>query len=104
MTHNFHPFNAIETPLGKPQMRRSEKLNFQLFSIPAATEIRCQEKSRGGLRYEVILAEPNLTQVQIPKAAQQNAAPKPLTAEEIAEKLRAAEERRLVSTLDLSIT
>jgi hypothetical protein len=51
----------------------------------------------------VILAEPNLAQVQIPKAVQpdpnnssSNAA-KPLTAQEIAEKLRAAEERRSVS-------
>lgn len=58
-----------------------------------ATEIRCQEKSKGGLRYEVIMAEPNLTQVQIPKVHQTS---KPLSAEEIAEKLKAAEERRLV--------
>lgn len=65
----------------------------------SATEIRCQEKSKGGLRYEVILAEPNVTQVQLPKAVQQNAAPKPLSAQEIADKLKAAEERRLVSLL-----
>lgn len=67
--------------------------------VSTATEIRCQEKSKGGLRYEVIMAEPNLSQVQIPKAIQQNgtaATPKPLSAEEIAEKLKAAEERRLV--------
>jgi hypothetical protein len=81
-----------------------------------ATEIRCQEKSKGGLRYEVILAEPNLTQVQIPKVIQQKeqqnddskkttttttptanvAAAKTLSTQEIADKLKAAEERRLV--------
>lgn len=67
--------------------------------VSTATEIRCQEKSKGGLRYEVILAEPNLAQVQIPKAIQQNEADTKtsLTAQEIAEKLKAAEERRLVS-------
>jgi Stathmin family len=75
------------------------RINFQFPLLLAATEIRCQEKSKGGLRYEVILAEPNLNQVPVPKAVTQNAAPKPSTAEEIAEKLRAAEERRLVRNL-----
>lgn len=65
--------------------------------LKIATEIRCQEKCKGGLRYEVILAEPNINQVQVPKAVQQNVTPKPLSAQEIAEKLKAAEERRLVS-------
>ncbi len=72
-----------------------KKFSILKFFLPA-TEIRCQEKSKGGLRYEVILAEPNLSQVQIPKAAQQNGTSKPLSAEEIADKLKAAEERRLV--------
>jgi stathmin len=72
------------------------ELNFPRFAHPLATEIRCQEKSKGGLRYEVILAEPTLTQVPVPKAVQPTAAPKPSTAEEIAEKLKAAEERRMV--------
>lgn len=75
--------------------------------VSTATEIRCQEKSKGGLRYEVILAEPNLSQVQIPKAVQQSGnaekTPKPLSAEEIAEKLKAAEERRLVKILIKSL-
>ncbi|KAG5682764.1 hypothetical protein PVAND_012097 [Polypedilum vanderplanki] len=74
------------------QPKASKKVKF------ITTEIRCQEKSKGGLRYEVILAEPNLAQVQIPKTIQQDATnnnnTKPLTAQEIAEKLRAAEERR----------
>jgi hypothetical protein len=47
----------------------------------------------------VILAEPNVAQVQIPKAVQQNSTPKPLSAEEIAEKLKAAEDRRMVRKL-----
>lgn len=72
---------------------------FHSRRLQIATEIRCQEKSKGGLRYEVILAEPNVTQVQVPKAAQQNAAPKPLSAQEITEKLKAAEERRLVKLI-----
>lgn len=67
--------------------------NIFLFSFLSATEIRCQEKSRGGLSYEVILAEP-APNVTIPK--------KPVTpgknvsAEEIEQKLKAAEERRIV--------
>lgn len=79
-----------------------KNLNLILFRVyfNIATEIRCQEKSKGGLRYEVILAEPNLAQVQIPKAVkeskQQTATPKPLSTQEIVEKLKAAEERRLV--------
>lgn len=71
------------------QPKASKKVKF------ITTEIRCQEKSKGGLRYEVILAEPNVNQVQIPKVVQQNAVPKPLSAQEIAEKLKAAEDRRL---------
>lgn len=64
-----------------------------IYIFPA-TEIRCQEKSRGGLSYEVILAEP-APNVAVPK--------KPVTpgknvsAEEIEQKLKAAEERRVVS-------
>lgn len=84
--------------MGNPK----QSYNFLPFSLFLfiATEIRCQEKSKGGLRYEVILAEPNLTQVQIPKAVQQpnnSTKEKTLTTQEIAEKLKAAEERRLVS-------
>lgn len=85
---------------GKPQ-KFSMQIHFCFLSQSIATEIRCQEKSKGGLRYEVILAEPNVTQVQVPKAVLQNATPKPLSAQEIAEKLKAAEERRLVCSLHL---
>ncbi|XP_035777603.1 stathmin-like isoform X2 [Anopheles albimanus] len=57
-----------------------------------ATEIRCQEKSKGGLCYEVILAEPavNVTLPKLPPVPGKN-----VSAEEIEEKLKAAEERRL---------
>lgn len=56
-----------------------------------ATEIRCQEKTKGGLCYEVILAEPT-----VPKRAPsppQATSPTQQTA--IEDKLKAAEERRL---------
>lgn len=58
-----------------------------------ATEIRCQEKSKGGLSYEVILAEPAAVTPKRPVAAPG----KNVSAEEIQEKLKAAENRRLVS-------
>lgn len=59
-----------------------------------ATEIRCQEKSKGGLKYEVIMAEPNLVKSQAPIKKESH--PKQLSAQEIEEKLKAAEQRRLV--------
>lgn len=63
-----------------------------MSSNAEATEIRCQEKSKGGLCYEVILAEPavNVALPKIPPAPGKN-----VSAEEIEEKLKAAEERRL---------
>lgn len=60
----------------------------------AATEIRCQEKSRGGLSYEVILAEP-APNVAVPKRPVTPG--KNVSVEEIEQKLKAAEERRIVS-------
>jgi hypothetical protein len=75
------------------QPKASKKVKF------ITTEIRCQEKSKGGLKYEVILAEPNLAQIQPPKVTQTNqkpvAAAGTLSIEEIQDKLKAAEERRL---------
>lgn len=69
--------------------------NFYLFFyLFLATEIRCQEKSKGGLCYEVILAEPSVA-AAVPKLPVTPA--KIVSAEEIEEKLKAAEERRLVS-------
>ncbi|XP_076392945.1 stathmin isoform X2 [Megachile rotundata] len=55
-----------------------------------STEIRCQEKSKGGLCYEVILAEPT-----VPKRAPSPPQTSPTQQVAIEEKLRAAEERRL---------
>lgn len=63
-----------------------------------ATEIRCQEKSKGGLCYEVILAEPLPSVVQPPIMRNKDAAlNKNLSTTEIEKKLKEAEERRLVS-------
>lgn len=64
----------------------------EVQSAAEATEIRCQEKSKGGLCYEVILAEPavNVTLPKLPVTPG-----KAVSAEEIEEKLKAAEERRL---------
>lgn len=56
----------------------------------AATEIRCQEKSKGGLCYEVILAEPT-----VPKRAPSPPQTSPTQQTAIEDKLKAAEERRL---------
>jgi hypothetical protein len=74
------------------------QVSYIFFCIKClATEIRCQEKSKGGIKYEVILAEPNLTQIQLPKVTQSNQKPtSPVSAQEIQDKLKAAEERRLV--------
>lgn len=60
-----------------------------------ATEIRCQEKSKGGLSYEVILAEPSVA-VPVPSNLKRSGSSAAKSAEEIEEKLKAAEERRLV--------
>lgn len=69
-----------------------------LFS-KLATEIRCQEKSKGGLCYEVILGQPVVT---IPPLKQNKQAPtaKKVSAAEIERKLCEAEKRRLVRILE----
>jgi hypothetical protein len=55
------------------------------------TEIRCQEKFNGGLSYEILLAVPvAVTPPKRPSSPRRNA-----SAENIVEKLKAAEERRL---------
>lgn len=75
------------------------KIDFFLnyFLIFPATEIRCQEKSKGGLCYEVILAQPAVA-VSPPKPSSAPAI-KSVSAEDIEKKLRDAEIRRLVSRL-----
>lgn len=57
------------------------------------TEIRCEEKSRGGMCYEVILAKPCGDKPDPPQAPV-SPRPKSCTAEEIQHKLQQAEERR----------
>ncbi|XP_015610168.1 calponin homology domain-containing protein DDB_G0272472 isoform X1 [Cephus cinctus] len=69
---------------GKPRTKQPKKVKF------ITTEIRCQEKSKGGLCYEVILAEPT-----VPKRAPSPPQPSPTQQSAIEDKLRAAEERRL---------
>nr|CAD7267339.1 unnamed protein product [Timema shepardi] len=61
-------------------------------SLVLTTEIRCQEKSKGGLAYEVILADPvTVTPPKRPSSPSN----KNVSVENIEEKLKAAEERRL---------
>lgn len=69
---------------------------FSMLRILLATEIRCQEKSKGGLCYEVILGQPVIS---IPPLKQNKALPtaKKVSAAEIERKLCEAEKRRLVS-------
>ncbi|XP_011299132.1 calponin homology domain-containing protein DDB_G0272472 isoform X1 [Fopius arisanus] len=69
---------------GKPRTKQPKKVKF------ITTEIRCQEKSKGGLCYEVILAEPTGSK-RAPSPPQ--TVPAQQTA--IEDKLKAAEERRL---------
>ncbi|KAK9730406.1 Stathmin family [Popillia japonica] len=59
---------------------------------PEATEVRCQEKTRGGLCYEVILGEPEVKATPPKRTiSPQN---KNMSVQDIEEKLKAAEERR----------
>lgn len=60
--------------------------------LVSATEIRCKEESKGGLKFDVIIADPAASPPKRPSSPKD----KDLTAEEIAEKLKAAEERRMV--------
>ncbi|XP_034098275.1 GRIP1-associated protein 1 isoform X1 [Drosophila sulfurigaster albostrigata] len=79
-------------PIKKNNKIRSKqpRLNKKVKFI--TTEIRCQEKSRGGLSYEVILAEP-APNVPVPKRPVTPG--KNVSVEDIEQKLKAAEERRI---------
>ncbi|XP_013181304.1 PREDICTED: stathmin-4 isoform X2 [Papilio xuthus] len=74
----------VKKPIGKPRTKQPKKVKF------ITTEIRCQEMSKGGLAYEVILAEP----VGVPAPRRADSPEKTPSVEEIQEKLKAAEERR----------
>lgn len=65
-----------------------------LILIVSATEVRCQEKTRGGLRYEVILGEPEIKTIPPKK---QLSPKNSMSVQDIEDKLKAAEERRQVS-------
>ncbi|XP_015035239.2 E3 ubiquitin-protein ligase KCMF1 isoform X2 [Drosophila pseudoobscura] len=81
-----HHLAMEEQPLGGLQVPMDEEEDTK------STEIRCQEKSRGGLSYEVILAEP-APNVAVPKRPVTPG--KNVSVEEIEQKLKAAEERRI---------
>ncbi|XP_055547695.1 GYF domain-containing protein gyf-1 isoform X1 [Wyeomyia smithii] len=84
--------NRRSAPTKKPTKARTKQPKASKKVKFITTEIRCQEKSKGGLCYEVILAEPAIN-VIVPKLPPTPG--KPVSAEEIDEKLKAAEERRL---------
>ncbi|XP_021922193.1 angiomotin-like 2a isoform X2 [Zootermopsis nevadensis] len=69
----------------KSRSKQPKKVKF------ITTEIRCQEKSKGGLAYEVILAEP----VAVTPPKRPISPSSKVSVENIDEKLKAAEERRL---------
>ncbi|XP_076270523.1 stathmin isoform X14 [Rhynchophorus ferrugineus] len=56
-----------------------------------ATEVRCQEKTRGGVRYEVILGEPEVKAAPPKKPLSPKSS---MSVQDIEDKLKAAEERR----------
>lgn len=64
-----------------------------LFLFAAA--IRAEETAKGGIKYELVLSEPSSNDP--PKKDQLTSPPKTMSVEEIEQKLKAAEERRLVS-------
>ncbi|XP_059485919.1 ensconsin isoform X3 [Neocloeon triangulifer] len=80
------PQKKPKTGRGSGNGGKNKKVKF------ITTEIRCQEESRGGLRYEVILAEP-LTDTP-PKPRPVSPQAKTPDIETITEKMVAAEERR----------
>ncbi|XP_017079519.1 LOW QUALITY PROTEIN: stress response protein NST1 [Drosophila eugracilis] len=90
--HEGHPdgpdfLGILERMIQGELMTTAEEIENKM-----ATEIRCQEKSRGGLSYEVILAEP-APNVAVPKRPVTPG--KNVSVEEIEQKLKAAEERRI---------
>ncbi|KAL7306408.1 hypothetical protein TKK_0001826 [Trichogramma kaykai] len=82
---NITAVPITKKPSGKARTKQPKKVKF------ITTEIRCQEKTKGGLRFEVILAEPTAPAKRAPSP---QPSPTQLTVN-IEDKLRAAEERRL---------
>lgn len=81
-------------PQNEPCFNKLLLFLFFFRHIRLATEIRCQEKSKGGLSYEVILGQP----VTVPPLKQNKQLPsaKQVSVAEIERKLCEAEKRRLV--------
>ncbi|XP_044266803.1 myosin-9 isoform X3 [Tribolium madens] len=76
------PITKVKT---KPRTNQPKRVQF------VTTEVRCQEKTRGGLRYEVILSEPEVKATPPKKPV----SPKnSMSVQDIEDKLKAAEERR----------
>ncbi|KAI5736283.1 hypothetical protein M8J76_001745 [Diaphorina citri] len=85
--------NDIIKPNPKPVVSKSASgTKYQKKPKIMTTEIRCEEKSKGGIKYDVILAEPAGTPPPLKTAAD---TPVILRSESIEEKLKQAEERRL---------
>lgn len=66
-----------------------------ITSFLFAAAIRAEETAKGGIKYELVLSEPSSNDP--PKKDQLTSPPKTMSVEEIEQKLKAAEERRLVS-------
>ncbi|XP_018324587.1 stathmin-1-A isoform X6 [Agrilus planipennis] len=77
---------AISKIKAKPRTYQPKKVKF------VSTEVRCQEKTRGGLCYEVILSEPEVKAA--PPKRPSSPPNKNMSIQEIEEKLKAAEERK----------
>lgn len=89
----FYFENALElSSLGPVNMKAGWCANVSF--LLAAVEIRAQETAKGGVKYEAILAEPA---VQTPPRRNTSPTRAPKSAKPLEEKLKAAEERRLVS-------
>ncbi|CAH0556825.1 unnamed protein product [Brassicogethes aeneus] len=78
------PITKVKT---KPRTNQPRRVQF------VTTEVRCQEKTRGGLRYEVILGESDAKATPPPK--KQLSPKNSVSVQDIEDKLKAAEERRL---------
>ncbi|XP_019867933.1 myosin-9 isoform X4 [Aethina tumida] len=76
------PITKVKT---KPKTIQPRRVQF------VTTEVRCQEKTRGGLRYEVILGEPDVKAIPPKKQLSPKSS---MSVQDIEDKLKAAEERR----------
>ncbi|KAL7635002.1 UNVERIFIED_CONTAM: hypothetical protein RMT77_013987 [Armadillidium vulgare] len=84
---HFHKKPISKKINKKPRCKQPKKKRYY-----HATEIRCEEKSRGGMCYEMILAEPIAEKPEATAGSPK--APKSVTEQDIKMKLLQAEERR----------